>query len=913
MILVSVVGLLAFAVASSTFPIKDSLLSSINPKPASFAASGFVDTYDLGSPTSPLRFGQQSLTNQRYDLVAGGQDGQVVTSDPGNNPSTPIEAGHGPGCQAPIGNSDSSLNNHLLQHSDSMSMGDWQNNVRPQVFYVCNNHMMTAVKSGYSVASFMPRYIFDFAGRTGNIQFDTNPYAFSREWWDLYIVPAEDMLINIEQIDEGGTGELLPKQGVLFSMNSGQPQIDVIENYEKTYKWRYWQSYAQAFPDDPALNDPKVRRTFKFSLSQTNWTFELQKADGSFWKHSGTFDKPLPFSNGLVKVEHHSYNPTKEGIQGSPWSQYTYHWDNFIFDGPAPADHFAYVPDVDNADIGGPSSEPGGPAIKVNVTNPEIKNAVLVGQVNSQLNIVDSTNTSHWRQFRINGGAWQDLTLVKNISLGSVDRKASSFRNSLTDVKVGENVIEFRQASRPGGASWQSDGFDITDVEIRVAPTSDMPSAIFGAINSPAPYPTTTPTATTAPVATPTPTATATPTPTPTSTPVTGAGGVIPTPTPTATPTPTLTPTATPTATPTPTTAPVIPTSTPQPSVAEVPCTLSSAKWLLNQNPVIEGSKVSLTVNTSGNCTERLVSFLISENDGLFGTNPVSNNPLPVLISNNSATIEWVAEYQQDGFFGFDDPPEYYFEAKILGTTQSIKSADPELKVTKATTATQGSSVLFNGSNSFAQAPNHSELNTTGDWTVEGWFKDESTDTFTKGDGYNHPLRYILIKGNTDRNSEASYLAAIGFNKLSVGLRNGWRNQTLDFDLKQNNISFNMWHHFAVTFQASTKRVTLYIDGTKAAEKLLTASSKGNNLPLSIGRNGNQHYFKGKLDEIRVWNVLRTPVLVRASYENGLIGAQSGLVGYWRLDEGSGNSSKDETTPAQNLNLSNTSWSSDVH
>src|SRR5205807_8993924 len=56
--------------------------------------------------------------------------------------------------------------------------------------------------------------------------------------------------------------------------------------------------------------------------------------------------------------------------------------------------------------------------------------------------------------------------------------------------------------------------------------------------------------------------------------------------------------------------------------------------------------------------------------------------------------------------------------------------------------STGQSSLSLNGS-SYAEAPNASELNTTADWTVEAWFKDETSG------GYNHARERIITKGDT--------------------------------------------------------------------------------------------------------------------------------------------------------------------
>ena len=74
-------------------------------------------------------------------------------------------------------------------------------------------------------------------------------------------------------------------------------------------------------------------------------------------------------------------------------------------------------------------------------------------------------------------------------------------------------------------------------------------------------------------------------------------------------------------------------------------------------------------------------------------------------------------------------------------------------------------------------------------------------------------------------------------------------------------------------------------------------------------REGQGHYFDGKLDEIRIWNIVRTENEIKASKEIALLGDEDGLVGYWMLDEGSGNSSESLSIIGETATLSGATWS----
>ena len=55
--------------------------------------------------------------------------------------------------------------------------------------------------------------------------------------------------------------------------------------------------------------------------------------------------------------------------------------------------------------------------------------------------------------------------------------------------------------------------------------------------------------------------------------------------------------------------------------------------------------------------------------------------------------------------------------------------------------------------------------------------------------------------------------------------------------------------------------------------------------PLTFGGSAACPHFKGRLDEIRLWNVARTPQEILTNYRFQLDPATPGLVAYWTFDE----------------------------
>jgi probable HAF family extracellular repeat protein len=217
-------------------------------------------------------------------------------------------------------------------------------------------------------------------------------------------------------------------------------------------------------------------------------------------------------------------------------------------------------------------------------------------------------------------------------------------------------------------------------------------------------------------------------------------------------------------------------------------------------------------------------------------------------------------------------------------------------------------SLRLDGSNGYAEVASALDLNLTADWTVEAWFKDETAG------GYNHDTSYVLAKGDSNVNGEDPYFVGVQWNTLFAGERTNWSSSYVQSSLAA--VSMSTWHHAAATFVASTRQLTLYLDGTQVGQGILAArSASGNTLPVDIGRNGSTgQSWNGKLDDVRIWNVVRTATEISTNYRTELATAPASLVGNWKFNEGSGTTAADSTASPQNaVLLGPATWSPDVH
>jgi hypothetical protein len=112
------------------------------------------------------------------------------------------------------------------------------------------------------------------------------------------------------------------------------------------------------------------------------------------------------------------------------------------------------------------------------------------------------------------------------------------------------------------------------------------------------------------------------------------------------------------------------------------------------------------------------------------------------------------------------------------------------------------------------------------------------------------------------------------------------------------------WHHIAVTRTRSIGQKCLYVDGTldvpceNAIADVDLSYPDGyvgapNDPWLVVGaekHDAGPMYpsYHGQIDEIRIWDVARTPSEIAGNKNVSLPGPTSGLVMYWRLDDGPG-------------------------
>ena len=103
-----------------------------------------------------------------------------------------------------------------------------------------------------------------------------------------------------------------------------------------------------------------------------------------------------------------------------------------------------------------------------------------------------------------------------------------------------------------------------------------------------------------------------------------------------------------------------------------------------------------------------------------------------------------------------------------------------------------------------------------------------------------------------------------------------------------------IWAHLALTYSASTQFFQLFADGVLVFSTAGTGNI-GDRWPtfnyFRIGgrREASREFFDGLIDEVRLWNIVRTEAEIRSTMNISLEGNEPGLAGHWNFDDGTAN------------------------
>jgi len=217
--------------------------------------------------------------------------------------------------------------------------------------------------------------------------------------------------------------------------------------------------------------------------------------------------------------------------------------------------------------------------------------------------------------------------------------------------------------------------------------------------------------------------------------------------------------------------------------------------------------------------------------------------------------------------------------------------------ITHASTGS-GNALELDGTDDYVHIPDNATLKPAA-VTVEAWVMVNAFSS-TKSGG-NPNIQYIIFKKNSRTFQFEGYTIALNdqFHQFLGGVASA--DGTQSFVSSSSTVNLGQWYH--VAFVADNTQIALYVNGELAGTNSTGFSLDYAATPLCFGRTNAssgswEGFFNGQIDEVRIWNTTLTQTTIRQWMHREVSGSHpnyGNLVGYWRLNEGSGQTVYDAT------------------
>lgn len=200
-------------------------------------------------------------------------------------------------------------------------------------------------------------------------------------------------------------------------------------------------------------------------------------------------------------------------------------------------------------------------------------------------------------------------------------------------------------------------------------------------------------------------------------------------------------------------------------------------------------------------------------------------------------------------------------------------------------TIPDGRAVEYNGVDSYLQINTGSSavIDKTMDYTIEFWFKGDENQT--------NATLVANGRGDGEDLGGSNNLFSIGFDENGdLTFANNGLITNVDGDYLDSN-----WHHFALSVSRTIGRAQIYMDGELKSyfesENLEGIASAymylGARAWYAVGDASTlilDNYFKGKIDEFRIWDLYKSMELIQNNANVKLDGEEMGLLAYYPFE-----------------------------
>tara|TARA_R110000744_G_scaffold91706_2_gene177905 strand:- start:2821 stop:3531 length:711 start_codon:yes stop_codon:yes gene_type:complete len=150
-----------------------------------------------------------------------------------------------------------------------------------------------------------------------------------------------------------------------------------------------------------------------------------------------------------------------------------------------------------------------------------------------------------------------------------------------------------------------------------------------------------------------------------------------------------------------------------------------------------------------------------------------------------------------------------------------------------------------------------------------------------------------IFKASTDSNNRMSIEYVNSSSKMEFIYKAGSTNKAVQvaFAFEGN----DTWYHVAMTWDTTADELNAYLNGEKVGEKDSLGTWSGDIDTVKVGVNtiSDAKFWHGHIDNIAVFSTVQANALLYNGGKPADLATFSGLVGYWRGDEGTGTNVED--------------------
>jgi len=271
-----------------------------------------------------------------------------------------------------------------------------------------------------------------------------------------------------------------------------------------------------------------------------------------------------------------------------------------------------------------------------------------------------------------------------------------------------------------------------------------------------------------------------------------------------------------------------------------------------------------------------------------------------------NASMDYQLEGNESGLLAY-----YNFDERIGDNIVDIAGGDNNATMEGNVTRLNflGDELRFNGIDDNISFDTNTSLNSiTDEISFAGWVKLEDNETIHNA---------FLVFGESV-NAGVDTIESYSFeHRSNVGLRlrlQSAHNTTLVDIYNATNPVFldaNRSYYVAFTWSSQAQVGKIYVDGELKYSQSTVSGTVGYsaNPALTIGAwYASERYTKGNMSQLSLWNKALTKNDINKAMHSSLRGDETGLVGYWPLNEGLGTTAYDKSPNANNGLITGAIW-----